>query len=235
MSTELTGAELGMAVRPDFPILDRTLAEGRKLIYLDSANTSQKPRSVIDTLGRHYEQHNANVARAVHQLGAEATEAFEAARDKVAVFIGAAHRDEVVFTSNASAALNLVANVLVWADPPLGLRAGDEVVISEMEHHSNIVPWQLACERSGATLRWFGITDDGRLDLSNVDELITERTRVVSLVWVSNVLGTVNPVAEIVRRAHDVGALVMVDASQAVPQMHQQRGGVASGECRATE
>ena len=219
MGIEVAGAELAAVVRPDFPILGRTLAEGRRLVYLDSANTSQKPRSVIEALDRHYSRHNANVARAVHQLGAEATEAFEDARDRVAAFIGAPDRDEVVFTSNASAALNLVANVLVWAAPPLGLRAGDEVVISEMEHHSNIVPWQLACERSGAQLRWFGITDGGRLDLSNIDELITERTKVVSLVWVSNVLGTVNPVAEIARRAHEVGALVLVDASQAVPQM----------------
>ena len=125
----------------------------------------------------------------------------------------------MIFTKNASEALNLVANTLAWAAGPLQVGAGDEVVITEMEHHSNIVPWQLLTERTGATLRWFGLTDDGRLDLSNIDELITERTKVVSLTWVSNMLGTINPVAEIARRAHEVGALVVVDASQAVPQL----------------
>ncbi|MGW4398459.1 cysteine desulfurase [Amycolatopsis nivea] len=216
------------AVRADFPILDRRMAGDQPLVYLDSANSSQKPRQVIDAMARHYELHNANVARSVHQLGTESTEAFEAARDRVAAFIGAPDRDEVVFTSNSSAALNLAANVLLWAGPPLGLRPGGEVVITEMEHHSNIVPWQLACERSGATLRWFGVTDEGRLDLSDIDELITERTTVVSLVWVSNVLGTVNPVAEIARRAHEVGALVVVDASQAVPQFPVDMAGLGA-------
>jgi cysteine desulfurase/selenocysteine lyase len=206
-------------IRGDFPILGRTMANDRPLVYLDSANTSQKPQQVIDAIAEHYAQHNANVARAMHQLGEEATTAFEGARDKVAAFIGAPDRDGVIFTKNASEALNLVANVLTWAGEPYGLTAGDEVVITEMEHHSNIVPWQLACQRSGATLRWFGITDEGRLDLSNIDDLITERTKVVALTWVSNMLGTVNPVAEITRRAHEVGALVVVDASQAVPQM----------------
>jgi len=206
-------------VRKDFPILDRRLEGGHLLVYLDSANTSQKPRQVIGSMVEHYERHNANVARAVHQLGEEATAAFEAARDKVAAFVGAPDRDEVVFTKNSSEALNLVANVLTWAGEPLGIHAGDEVVITEMEHHSNIVPWQLACERTGATLKWFGLTDEGRLDLSNIDDLITERTKVVALVWVSNMLGTVNPVAEIARRAHEVGAVVVVDASQAVPQL----------------
>ncbi|HEV7876098.1 MAG TPA: cysteine desulfurase [Nocardioides sp.] len=206
-------------LRKDFPILSRTLAGGQPLVYLDSANTSQKPQVVIDTMVDHLERHNANVARAMHQLGAEASEAFEDARDKVAAFINAPSRDEVIFTKNASEALNLVANTLAWATGDLAIGAGDEVVITEMEHHSNIVPWQLLTERKGATLRWFGLTDDGRLDLSNIDELITERTRVVSLTWVSNMLGTVNPVAEIARRAHEVGAIVVVDASQAAPQL----------------
>jgi len=206
-------------IRKDFPILERRLSDGRALIYLDSANTSQKPQSVIDALIEHYALHNANVARAAHQLGEEATAAYEGARDKVAAFVGAPDRDGVIFTKNASEALNLVANTLAWAGEPYGIGPGDEVVVSEMEHHSNIVPWQLACERRGAKLRWFGITDEGRLDISNIDELITERTKVVSLVWVSNALGTVNPVADIVRRAHQVGALAVVDASQAVPQM----------------
>jgi cysteine desulfurase/selenocysteine lyase len=206
-------------IRKDFPILARTMADGRPLVYLDSANTSQKPQVVIDTMVDHLERHNANIARAMHQLGAESTAAFEAARDKVAAFIGAPSRDEVIFTKNASEALNLVANTLAWARGPLELGEGDEVVITEMEHHSNIVPWQLLTERTGATLRWFGLTDDGHLDLSTIDDLITERTRVVSLTWVSNMLGTVNPVRAIADRAHQVGALVVVDASQAVPQL----------------
>jgi cysteine desulfurase/selenocysteine lyase len=205
-------------VRKDFPILSRVMADGRPLVYLDSANTSQKPQVVIDTMVDHLERHNANIARAMHQLGAEATAAYEDARAKVATFIGAPDRDEVVFTKNATEALNLAANTLAWPGQRQ-VGPGDEVVISEMEHHSNIVPWQLLCERTGATLRWLGVTDDGHLDLSNVDDLITERTRVVSLVWVSNMLGTVNPIGDIARRAHEVGALVVVDASQAAPQV----------------
>ena len=205
-------------IRKDFPILERVLAGGHPLVYLDSANTSQKPQVVIDTMVDHLERHNANVARAMHQLGAESSEAFEAARDRVAAFIKAPSRDEVIFTKNASEALNLVANTLAWRGD-LQVGEGDEVVITEMEHHSNIVPWQLLTERTGATLRWFGLTDDGRLDLSNIDELITERTKVVSLTWVSNMLGTINPVREIADRAHQVGAIVVVDASQAAPQL----------------
>ncbi|HET7066748.1 MAG TPA: cysteine desulfurase [Nocardioides sp.] len=205
-------------VRKDFPILSRVLADGRPLVYLDSANTSQKPQVVIDTMVDHLERHNANIARAMHQLGAEATAAYEDARDKVAAFLGAPDRDEVIFAKNATEALNLTANTLVWpGERQVG--PGDEIVITEMEHHSNIVPWQLLCERTGATLRWFGVTDDGHLDLAHIDDLITERTKVVSLVWVSNMLGTVNPVNEIARRAHEVGALVVVDASQAAPQL----------------
>lgn len=205
-------------VRKDFPILERTLAGGVPLVYLDSANTSQKPQVVIDAMVDHLERHNANIARAMHQLGAESTGAFEGARDKVAAFLGAPERDEVIFTKNASEALNLVANTLTFPGERQ-LETGDEVVITEMEHHSNIVPWQLATERTGATLRWFGLTDDGQLDLSGIDELINERTKVVSLTWVSNMLGTINPVAEIARKAHAVGAIVVVDASQAAPQL----------------
>ena len=210
-------------VRKDFPILSRILAGGQPLVYLDSANTSQKPQVVVDAMVDHLERHNANVARAMHQLGAETTAAFERARDRVASFVGG-RDNEVVFTKNASEALNLVANTLAWAEGDWSARVGklgpgDEVLITEMEHHSNIVPWQLLTQRTGATLRWFGLTDDGHLDLSTIDDLINERTRVVSLTWVSNVLGTVNPVADIARRAHEVGALVVVDASQAAPQM----------------
>jgi cysteine desulfurase / selenocysteine lyase len=209
-------------VRKDFPILSRVLTggdgRGQPLVYLDSANTSQKPQVVIDTMVDHLERHNANIARAMHQLGAEATAAYEDARDKVAAFIGAPDRDEVVFTKNITEGLNLLSNTLAWPGPRQ-VGPGDEIVITEMEHHSNIVPWQLLCERTGATLRWFGLTEDGQLDLSDVDDLITERTRVVSLVWVSNMLGTINPVGEIARRAHEVGAVVILDAAQAAPQL----------------
>ena len=202
------------AVRAEFPILSRRVGDF-PLAYLDSANTSQKPRAVIDALSGHYSEHNANVARAMHTLGAEASEAFEDARAKVARFIGAGRPEEVVFTKNASEALNRAAHTL-----SAGLKPGDEVVISVMEHHSNIVPWQLACERTGATLRWFDITDEGRLDVEKAaaEGLINERTRIVALTWVSNVLGTVNPIADIAAQAHAVGAVMVVDASQAVPQ-----------------
>lgn len=203
-------------IREDFPILGRRLSGDLPLVYLDSANTSQKPRQVIEAIDDHYRRHNANVARAMHQLGAEASAAFELGRDKVAAFIGAPSRDEVVFTKNASEALNLVARVLGDAGR---IGAGDEVVVTEMEHHSNIVPWQQVTQRTGATLRWFGVTDEGRLDLDDIDTLITERTKVVSLTWVSNMLGTINPLDVVIAKAHSVGALVVVDASQAVPQI----------------
>jgi cysteine desulfurase/selenocysteine lyase len=203
-------------IRGDFPILGRRLSGDLPLVYLDSANTSQKPQQVIDAIDDHYRLHNANVARAMHQLGAEASAAFELGRDKVAAFIGAPSRDEVVFTKNASEALNLVARVLGDAGR---IGADDEVVITEMEHHSNIVPWQQVTQRTGATLRWFGVTDEGRLDLDDIDTLITERTKVVSLTWVSNMLGTINPLDVVIAKAHAVGALVVVDASQAVPQI----------------
>nr|WP_275106479.1 aminotransferase class V-fold PLP-dependent enzyme [Nocardioides daphniae] len=175
-------------IRKDFPILERTVSGGKNLVYLDSANTSQKPQIVIDTMVDHLERHNANIARAMHALGAESTEAFEHGRDRVAAFLNAPSRDEVIFTKNASEALNLVANTLALRGP-LQVGEGDEILITEMEHHSNIVPWQMLAERTGATLRWFGLTDDGRLDLSNVDELVNERTKVVSFTWVSNMLG----------------------------------------------
>jgi len=205
-------------IRKDFPILERTLDGGHPLVYLDSANTSQKPRAVIDAMVEHYERHNANIHRAQHVLAEEATAAYEGGRDKVAGLIHAPSRDEVIFTKNASEALNLVANTMAWRSA-LQVGPGDEIVITEMEHHSNIVPWQLLAERTGATLRWFGITDDGRLDLSTVDDLITARTKVVSLVHVSNTPGTLNPIAEVAAKAHAAGAVVVVDGSQAVPQI----------------
>jgi cysteine desulfurase/selenocysteine lyase len=210
--TELYDVE---AVRRDFPILTRRVG-AYPLTYLDSGNTSQKPTQVVDAIANHYLAHNANVARAMHVLGAEATAAFEGARTAVADFIGASRSEEVVFTKNASEALNLAAYTLSAALGP-----GDEVVVSVMEHHSNLVPWQLACQRTGATLRWFDITEDGRLDLDAAarDGLINERTKVVSITWVSNVLGTINPIARVAAMAHAVGAVMVVDGSQGVPQL----------------
>ncbi len=229
-STDVRGSAAEKAldverVRKDFPILDRTVRGGRPLIYLDSANTSQKPRQVIYTLDDFYSQHNANIHRATHELGEEATEAYEGARITVARFIGAADETEVVFTKNVSEAINLVAYSIGNATAGAGgsaaerlrLAAGDEILITELEHHSNIVPWQLLCERTGATLRWLGVTPDGRLDLSGLDELINPRTRLVALAHQSNVLGTINPVADVAARAHAVGALVLVDAAQSAP------------------
>ncbi|MFJ6216580.1 cysteine desulfurase [Streptomyces sp. NPDC092296] len=207
------------AIRKDFPVLQRLLHDGVPLVYLDNAATSQKPRQVLEALNTYYEQHNANVHRGIHVLAEEATALYEGARDKVAAFINAPSRDEVIFTKNASESLNLVANMLGWADEPYRVDSDAEIVITEMEHHSNIVPWQLLAQRTGATLKWFGLTDEGRLDLSNIDQLITERTKVVSFTLVSNILGTENPVEAIVRRAQDVGALVVLDASQAAPHL----------------
>jgi cysteine desulfurase / selenocysteine lyase len=211
------------AIRKDFPILAREV-HGVPLVYLDSANTSQKPQAVLDAITEFYERHNANVARAVHTLGSEATTAFENARDKVAGFINAANRDEVVFTKNSSEALNLVAYAISNATTFPGadrfrIGPGDEIVVTEMEHHSNLVPWQLLAQRTGATFRWLPIDDDGRLVESSIDEVIGERTKVVAFVHQSNALGTVNPVVRIVARAHAVGALTVIDASQSAPHL----------------
>ncbi|NMO57116.1 cysteine desulfurase [Actinoplanes sp. TBRC 11911] len=202
-------------IRADFPILDREI-NGHPLVYLDSANTSQKPRQVLEIMRQHNERHNGNVSRSVHTLGTEATSAYEGARAKIASFVNAATPDEIVFTKNSTEAINLVAYA---GGQHLNLKPGDEIVVSEMEHHSNIVPWQLLCERTGATLRWFGVTDDGRLDESNLDDLVNERTKLVSIVHMSNVLGTINDVSRIVARARQVGALVMLDCSQSVPHL----------------
>ncbi|ETK38155.1 cysteine desulfurase [Microbispora corallina] len=207
-------------IRKDFPVLARELPGGRPLVYLDSGNSSQKPTQVIETMREHLASHYANVGRALHTLGAESTDAYEAAREKVAAFVGAPSRDEVIFTKNASEALNLVAYSFgnpANTDDRFRLGPGDEIVISEMEHHSNIVPWQLLAQRTGATLRWFPVTDEGRLDVSGLDELVTERTKIVSIAHQSNVLGTVNSVSPILARVREVGALMMLDASQSVP------------------
>ncbi|MGH3388918.1 MAG: SufS family cysteine desulfurase, partial [Actinomadura sp.] len=209
-------------LRQDFPILSRTVRGGRPLIYLDSGATSQKPRQVLDAERDFYERRNAAVHRGAHLLAEEATDAFENARATVARFIGAVP-DEVVFTKNATEAINLVAYAMsnaATAGPEAARFAvgpGDEVLVTEMEHHANLVPWQQLCQRTGATLRWFGITDEGRLDLSEIDTLINERTKIVAVTHQSNVLGTVPPVVEIARRAHAAGALVLLDGAQSVP------------------
>jgi cysteine desulfurase/selenocysteine lyase len=209
------------AIRQDFPILSRQV-HGVPLVYLDSANTSQKPQAVLDAMRDYYELHNANVARAVHTLGSEATAMFEAARDKVAGFINAPRREEVIFTKNVSESLNLLAYSLSNASTFPGaerfrIGPGDNVVVTEMEHHSNLVPWQLLAQRTGAEFRYIPIDGDGRLVTAAIDERIDERTRVVSFVHQSNALGTVNPVARLVARARAVGALSIIDAAQSAP------------------
>ena len=197
------------AIRADFPALARTVRNGNRLIYLDSGATSQKPAQVLDAERSFYELHNGAAHRGTHLLGEEATDVYEGARAKVAVFIGA-DVGEVVFTKNATEAINLVAYTMK-AGP------GDEILITEMEHHANLVPWQQLCERTGATLRWLNVTPDGRLDLDDLDALLTERTKIVALTHQSNVTGTIPPVAEIARAAHERGALVLADAAQSVP------------------
>ena len=198
-------------VRKDFPILERTV-HGRPLVYLDSANTSQKPRQVIDAMVDFYEGHNANIHRAVHTLGEEATEAYEEARSALAGFIGAPDPSCVVFNRGTTESLNLVANA--WGRA--FLREGDEVLLTEMEHHSNIVPWQLAARVTGASLRYVPITEEGRLDMEAFDRMLTDRTRVVGVTGMSNVLGTMPPVRQIADAAHAAGAVVVVDGAQMV-------------------
>jgi cysteine desulfurase/selenocysteine lyase len=224
-------AQESAAIRDDFAILSRTVRGGKPLVYLDSAATSHKPRQMLDAERAFYEQHNSAVHRGAHQLAEEATDAYESARETVARFIGAQPR-EVVFTKNATEGLNLVAysfsnaggpGAMDGVDPAVAARfalgAGDEIVVTEMEHHSNLVPWQELARRTGATLRWIGVTDDGRLDLADLDTVITDRTKVVAFTHVSNVLGTINPVAAIVKRARAVGALTVLDACQSVPHL----------------
>ncbi|GGN49461.1 cysteine desulfurase [Streptomyces kronopolitis] len=209
-------------LRADFPILRRTVADGQRLVYLDSGATSQKPVQVLDAERAFAETSNAAVHRGAHQLAEEATEAYEQAREQLAAFIGV-QPAEVVFTKNATEGINLVAYALSNAATSgeaaarFRLGPGDEVVVTEMEHHANLVPWQELCRRTGATLRWLGVTDEGRLDLSRLDEVITPRARLVAFTHQSNVLGTVNPVRQIVDRAAEVGALTLLDACQSVP------------------
>ena len=229
-----TSAELAR-IRADFPILSRTVRDGQPLVYLDSGATSQKPSSVLQAERDWYERLNAAPHRGAHALSEEGTEAYESARETIASFIGAcAH--EVVFTKNATEAINLVAYAFSNAvahgggahpeanegvvDPgTFVLGPGDEVVVTEMEHHANLIPWQELCRRTGATLRWLEVTPEGRLDLSRLDEVVTARTKVLAFAHQSNVLGTVNPVSQLVARAREVGALTVLDACQSVPHL----------------
>jgi len=201
-------------VREDFPLL-RQRMHGKPLVYLDSAATSQKPQVVLDALRTYYETINANVHRGIYAIAEAATERYEAARARVAAFIGAARPEEVVFTRGTTEAINLVA--YAWGRANVG--PGDEILLTEMEHHSNLVPWQLLAAERHVRLRFVPFDEHGRLVLEELDRLLSERTRLVAVTHQSNVLGTINPVAEIARRAHRVGALVLVDGAQSVPHM----------------
>ncbi|NUT52054.1 MAG: cysteine desulfurase [Saccharothrix sp.] len=221
MTTTATPLDVA-AVRADFPILGRTVREGKRLVYLDSGATSQRPRQVLDAERAFLETSNAAVHRGAHQLAEEATDAYEGARAKIADFVGV-DQGEIVFTKNATEGVNLVAYAMgnaATAGPEaerFRIGPGDEIVVTEMEHHANLVPWQQLAARTGATLRWFGVTDDGRLDLSDIGSLLNPRTKVVAFTHQSNVLGTVNPVREIADAARAVGALTVLDACQSVP------------------
>jgi len=206
--------------RKDFPIFERTIRDGKKLVYLDSGATSQKPLSVIEAESNFYKFTNAAVHRGAHQLAEEATDAYEGARLKVANFLGA-KEEEIVFTKNATESLNLVAYAMGNATPGsrFALTSKDQIVVTEMEHHANLIPWQQLAARTGAELKWFEVTPEGRLDLSAINSVITENTKVVALTHQSNVLGTINPLAAITARAHEVGAVVVLDACQSVPHM----------------
>jgi cysteine desulfurase/selenocysteine lyase len=213
--TKLSGREFDVAtVRADFPILSRKIND-HPLVYLDNAATTQKPRQVIDAISNYYEQTNSNVHRGVHTLSIEATDAYEVARAKVAKFINAPRPETVIWTRNTSESLNLVA--ATWADKNVG--EGDNIVITAMEHHSNIVPWQQLAARKHAELRYLAAGKDGLLDMANIESTIDSRTKIVSATHISNVLGTVNPVAELANRAHEVGAVILIDAAQSVPHM----------------
>src|SRR5256886_4423581 len=201
-------------VRRDFPILERTF-DGKPLVYLDSGATSQKPIQVIDAESRFYRLHNANAHRGIYTLGEEATEAYEGARSRIARFFGVEDASRLVFTRGTTESINLVA--YGWGRA--FLEEGDEILITEMEHHSNIVPWQLVAQATGAKLRYIGLTDDGLLDLSNLGELLGDRTKILGVTAMSNALGTITPLKQLVDAAHAVGAIVVVDAAQAAPHM----------------
>ena len=203
------------AIRDDFPILDQRVHGDKPLVFLDSAASSQRPREVIEAITRCYEQDYANVHRGIHVLSERATDGYEQARRKVQQFIGARHEHEVIFTSGTTASLNLVARS--WGESQLG--PGDEILLNPMEHHSNLVPWFQVAERTGAVIRHWPLTSDGRLALDRASEVLTERTRLVAVTIVSNVLGTVNPIAEIAHLAHQAGAIVVADGAQSVPHL----------------
>ncbi len=204
---------LGEQCRGDFPILSR-LVNGRPLVYLDSGASSQKPRQVLDAIRHFYEQSNANVHRSIHTLGEEATEAYEAARDAVRGFVGARGREEIIFTRGTTEGVNIVAHALGRT-----LQPGDEVIVSEMEHHSNLIPWQMVCRDRGARLLAVPLQDGAYLDMAAYARLLGPRTRMVALTHISNVLGTINPVVDIVRQAHAAGAQVLLDGAQAAPHL----------------
>ena len=201
-------------IRADFPILGEVV-HGKPLVYLDNANTTQKPRQVLDALDHYYRHDNANIHRATHLLSERATKAYEGTRTKVQRLINAAHSREVVFTRGCTDSINLVAQS--WART--NLKPGDEILVSWMEHHSNIVPWQLVCQQTGATLKVVPITDAGELDLDAFRTLLTERTKLLAIIHVSNALGTINPVADLVAAARAAGAVTLVDGAQAIPHL----------------
>ena len=209
-----------LVIRKDFPIFDRSIRDGKRLVYLDSGATSQKPSVVIEAESNFYRNHNAAAHRGAHQLAEEATEAIESAREVVANFLGGAV-DEIVFTKHSTEALNLLAYSI--GNSPIGnrfhLKGGDEIVVSEMEHHANLIPWQQLAKRTGAVLKWFAVNSDGRLDLADIDSVITNRTKIVALTHQSNVLGTINPLTDLVKRTHEVGAVFILDTCQSVPHM----------------
>ena len=204
---------MGATTRRDFPILSRVV-NGHPLVFLDSAASSQKPAAVIEAVQRYYETSHANVHRALHTLGEEATERYEAARDAVRTFIAAPSREEIIFTRGTTEGINLVAQAVGRT-----LRPGDEIIVTELEHHSNLIPWQMVCRDRGAVLRAVPVVGEGYLDLDAYGRLLSPRTRVVAVAHVSNVLGTINPVARIAEQAHRVGALVLADGAQAVPHL----------------
>ena len=200
-------------IRRDFPILSHRLSQDRTLVYLDTAATSQKPRVVIDKMVECFEHFNSNVHRGIHELGDRMTTELENARENVRQFLGAREADEIVFTSGTTMSLNLVAHG--WARK--FMKPGDEILVNPMEHHANLVPWQLAAKATGAILKYIPLTSDGRLELDKLDEVLTAKTRLLAVTAMSNVLGTINPIAELARRSHDVGALICVDGAQSVP------------------
>jgi len=206
-------SQVGEGSRADFPILSRVV-NGSPLIYLDSAASSQKPRQVIEAITNYYERSHANVHRSIHTLGEEATELYEGARDAVRSFVGARSREEIVFTRGTTEAINLVAQCVGRT-----LQPGDEIIVTEMEHHSNLIPWQMACRDHGAVLKAVPVIGEGFLDMEAFARLLSPRTRMVAVAHVSNVLGTINPVAEIVRRSHEAGALVLLDGAQGAPHL----------------